>query len=267
MTTILDENQEQITLYLPSNVPCPFFENKTSHFVTVLNKPLKLKPDAKIALAEILYPSSILNVYEPINHIIFRKGKGVAYSRYLKSSYYSTTQELIRAIHSEFPSEFSSRIRYDKVSQSLKFAIHPDETIELRSGLAQMLGFVERTKFPFVPHDNLLRKQGPKIYRADVAPDVNLLTYSLFIYTDIVRDSVVGNTTVPLIGCIHVANNNLEKGYTHYVVPLLHFVKLNTSYLEKIEIRITDSTGENAKFSHGKCMVRLVITQTKDING
>ena len=79
MSSVLGNSSEGgvSTIFLPSNAKCDYFENKTSHFVTDLAEPINLKPGAKIALAEIIYPNSIMNVFEPMTEIHLSKKRGI----------------------------------------------------------------------------------------------------------------------------------------------------------------------------------------------
>ena len=67
-----------------------------------LSEPITLKPGAKIALAEIIYPNSIMNVFEPMTEIHLSKKKGIKtgdYNRTITGKNYCNIDQLIRAIN------------------------------------------------------------------------------------------------------------------------------------------------------------------------
>ena len=78
MSSVLGNSSEGgfSTIYLPSNTKCDYFENKTS-LVVDLSEPITLKQGAKIALSEIIYPNSIMNVFEPMTEIHHSKKEDI----------------------------------------------------------------------------------------------------------------------------------------------------------------------------------------------
>ena len=84
MSSVLGKSSEGglSTIYLPSNTKCDYFENKTSNFVVDLSEPITLNPGAKIALAEIIYPNSIMNVFERMTKIHLSTKNGTKTGHY-----------------------------------------------------------------------------------------------------------------------------------------------------------------------------------------
>ena len=93
----------------------------------------------------------------------------------------------------------------------------------LNGRLSQILGFLDKKEFKH-SNDPAGRKKRC-IYKADVPSDVNLLTYSIFIYSDIVYPTHVGNQSVPILGIIHCNHQNRSQ-YTHRTLPIWNYDRL-----------------------------------------
>ena len=117
MAAVLGDTSNSLTtLYIPSNTKCEYFKNKTSHFKVDLSDPIDLKPGSKIALSEIIYPNSILNVYKSISRVYLQKEPGLGYVRFLKENYYSTDEQLFDEINNVLEeADFESRVRKNGV--------------------------------------------------------------------------------------------------------------------------------------------------------
>ena len=80
---------------------------------------------------------------------------------------------------------------------------------------------------------------------------------SIFVYTDIIKDKIVGDTQVPLLGAlpvIEIPGNQLYWAFQH---PL--YVPIIKNFIDTIEIKMTDETGKTIMFKDGLAIVRLHI--------
>jgi len=72
------------------------------------------------------------------------------------------------------------------------------------------------------------------------------LTQLLFIYTDIIKEQLVGNSRSALIRTVHVENDHSKGAYVSYQYP--QYFPVNSTEIDSINIRITDETGQPVEF-------------------
>lgn len=79
---------------------------------------------------------------------------------------------------------------------------------------------------------------------------------SLYVYTDIVKYQYVGDTLAPLLRNVVVPPNNSLSTQT-VIFDSPHYLPVNKSVIETINIKITDEQGNNIKFRRGKSIIKL----------
>ena len=79
--------------------------------------------------------------------------------------------------------------------------------------------------------------------------DVNYRNHTVYVYTDIIKNVVVGNTEAPLLRCTGVKNNSEEAMMT-YDFPNPVYVPLNTNYFKEVTIYLRDSFGDPIPFQY-----------------
>ena len=92
--------------------------------------------------------------------------------------------------------------------------------------------------------------------RPEDMTDVNYRNHTVYVYTDIVKNVVVGDTEAPLLRCTGVKNNS-EEAMTTYNFPNPVYVPLNTNYLKEVTIYLRDSFGDPIPFKYGEVVVLL----------
>lgn len=277
------EPQKSFYVTLPSNVSSPsYHENKTSHFITHLPKPIEVR-DYEVALCEICYPHSFDNIYGPINKIIFEAHIGsMSYVRRYRSiipSYYQSVEDVVKAINEQKPSEFKGEFAFEKYGRiRVKLVLFEGEGVKLHPTLAALLGFkthkwvaininesdiappsnpVVITQSP--PGDDVDRtrtKRAPRMrFKAERIGDKKSLLYNIFVYSSICKESLVGNDYFPLLRTINIEGE--EGQYIHKTFETPHYIRLVSDFLHRIDIRITDDQGEPVHFTYGKLIVKL----------
>ena len=81
-----------------------------------------------------------------------------------------------------------STLRVNNKTGLCEIIVESEETIKVHRKLANILGFIDKVEFANVGNTPSL----PRAYAGDVVPDINLLTFSLYIYSDIVYPTRVG---------------------------------------------------------------------------
>lgn len=279
-------DSREISLYLPSNTECSFHENKTSDFITVLNKPIELEDNAEIALLEIIYPNRFHNIHHPINVLKFYKPYSDIHYSNLSDGYYRTANDIMSALNNCVPPGFKTKFSYDEITDKTRIVIGKDEELEIHEKLSAMLGFFGKTVFVMTEGVNTIHKRDVETVELDLtiienkpidetletvdldnesvefyskqSLNLRLSTFALYIYSSIVESTIVGNSLVPLLGIINT-NPSEKAPEVHLSIEKVNFIKLNTNRLQNIDIQVRDSQGDLIKFRTGNIILRLLI--------
>ena len=86
--------------------------------------------------------------------------------------------------------------------------------------------------------------------------DFNYKNHTVYVYTDIIKNIVVGDTEAPLLRCMAVKNKSQEDMMT-YDFPNPVYIPLNTNYLKEVTIYLRDSFGDPIPFDYGEVVAIL----------
>ena len=195
-TPSLNDGGRRVYVTLPSNSSSAYYpDNTLSDFTTKLFKPIDLTGEWEVALTEISFPHSFYNITEPFNRILY---SGNGSTRKVKtfnipSGYYHDLKELFLTMH-EMMDELGQRnikLTLNKNTQKVKVKLDGGAFIDFRAELAAMLGFVGKgpEKLVWVRHLNM--------HDAELPVDLNSGMYSLYLYSDIVEDQLIGDVFAP----------------------------------------------------------------------
>ena len=134
-----------------------------------------------------------------------------------------------------------------------------DEFVTLHPTLARMLGF---------PMDHLTNvgkdaKDRLKI-KSSLLPSLGTELFNLYIYSNIVKETLVGDTLVPLLRTIPVMGENGDYISKTFETP--HYLPLARDFFQNIEIKITDDIGQNVQFKFGKTIIKLYFRRKPKFN-
>lgn len=93
-------------------------------------------------------------------------------------------------------------------------------------------------------------------------PDLRISCYNIYCYSNLVRNSLVGNSQVPLLRAIAVDQENDQK-HVGLSFDRLRYRPLSSNFFEYIDIRLTDDMGEDLEFKSGKVIVTLKFKRKK----
>lgn len=86
--------------------------------------------------------------------------------------------------------------------------------------------------------------------------DVNYRNHTVYVYTDIIKNVVVGDTEAPLLRCTGVKNSSEEPMSTYdFLNPV--YIPLNTNYLKEVTMYLRDSFGDPIPFEYGEVVALL----------
>ena len=253
---------DEFYVTLPSNSSFDYYpDNTLSDFTTKLFKPLDLPGEWEVALTEISFPHSFYNIVEPFNAILY-SGDGTARNTELikiPPGYYNDLDELFIAMHELMNSLGKSNIKIilNKNTQKVEVKLKDGAFIQFEPELAAMLGFVDSSN-----EGGLVTYRVLNTHEANLPIDLNAGMYSLYLYTNIIEDQLVGDAFAPLLRIVHMDKKGSGEVITRtYQSP--HFVKVRMKHFDTITVRIRRDTGEKIKFQRGKIVAKLCFRPVK----
>lgn len=143
-------------------------------------------------------------------------------------------------IKSSFTFKYDDKLnRFDLITQ------HANAELKMYKGLNDVLGF-KNSEFSF----------NQKPYKSEM--EVNLMRgiNSLFLYCDCCEFIRVGNTQAPLLRSI-AFNSKIygEMIHVNYINPI--YIKVNKTFIDKIELMLCDAAGDLVPFAEGLTVVVL----------
>ena len=260
------DNYDDFTIHLPSNTR--FIEaNTASKYVVKLALSPNLSGEWECGLKEIHYPHTWHNITDFYDkqflrmQVIIKEARGTAYEDvYLQGGYYKNNSDLVKEIQKKIRGviyqdpelEASIKVSYDEFSRKINFEIPHRLEIGINPQLAAVLGFDNQPK----TWVSLRKKhEKPKFPMA-----INLVD-ALYVYSDVVQTSLVGDAMVPLLRIVPVVGEYGKMSHIEYIKPVYYpLAKLNFS---TVEIFITDSAGRKIDFPYGKTTIMLHFRRRK----
>ena len=261
----MDVSQRSFYMMLPSNVKYDVSRNTASHFITPLARALELpSKDWEVTLVEVNYTYSFYNILPPINKIHFGKHNSditiQVVTRYVDVGFYRSLSKPIDAIKSKKPGFICGYFKKEIITYTVNtlnetndgttVSLGKDEFVTLHPALARILGFPinHLTNHRKVPKDRLRIK-------SSLLPSLGTELFNLYIYSNIVKETLVGDTLVPFLRTIPVIGENGDYISKTFETP--HYLPLARDFFQHIEIKITDDIGENVQLKFGKTIIKL----------
>ena len=94
------------------------------------------------------------------------------------------------------------------------------------------------------------------IFKFKVDLHVHRSFSSLFIYSDIVDFTSVGDIVAPILRVVPI-NPVIEFVHVHKEFKNLHYIPVSKSVIDQVHISIKTETGSNVPFVTGKTMIKL----------
>lgn len=235
---------------LPSDSSMKYFiDNKISHFITRLPKPIELKGEWEVGLSEFFYPHTWYNVMFGNNAFSYDLGDGIVYDGEIREGFYHSVKDILHAIMSVSAFEGRIKLSFNPVSKLVRVELREGAKILFKDGLARMLGF----------HPTWVEDQFPNIrlspFIADPCADYRVL----MLYTDIIEPQVVGDVFAPLLRIVNVTGNDGDMVLEQYDRP--HYLPVNRKIIETLEIVIRMHNGNLTPFERGRSYVKLHFRQ------
>lgn len=244
-------------------------DNTQSEFTTQFKSPVELNDKYEVALSEICYSMNIsmklgtmkiffwdetkklyttivdfslqMSGFEPysdffraLNLILFEQAKNVTNKDIsLLIEYHEKTQNIFSKPFTPIHG-FNNRL--------FNLALPKNVFCSFHGRIASVLGLEENVKYNKTDHG---------------FPYFTQLLDSIFVYTDIIEDQIVGDNVAPLLR--NMATQNANFSYMTSTFDNPHYVQLKKTRLNSINMRLTDIYGENIHFNSklSKVIIKL----------
>ena len=252
----------QFFIILPSNSSMDLFpNNKTSNFKVNLPNNLELNCSKwEVALSEIQFQHTWYNIREGRNVIVKdlnsheNETVGVKTKITIPAGHYSSVEDILSKLNrNNYTEKNSQSIHYhfNALSQRTIITIPKQSILNMNgSDIAHCLGFDGKAILNNVNNDKEI-----SVVSSSIASTENMYK-SMYVYTDIIENQYVGNVRVPLLRVVPITSKYGDVSCIKYDKP--HFISLNRSNIQTIEINLKDDTGEFISFEAGKAIVTLV---------
>ena len=262
---------EHFYVTLPSNSSLQYYgKQPMSNYKTRLARDIHLNVNEwEVGLAEFIYPITWHNVmkgYFTVRKLV--KNDWTYIHGKIPDNRYDDVQDLLMILENEIHSilgDQKSNIKFSFLNtRFVKVYIADGYAIKLSPSLSQVLGFGDHDNIcELRNHKTMGRYETCEVRKTDdnntlLSPfiaDVDRGMRSLFIHCNIVSAQLVGDLHVPLLRTVAV------KGRTGDVVAKsfsnIHYMRIERSDFQEIEIHITDETGKTVPFQQGRVIVKL----------
>lgn len=254
-------------LTLPSNTG----QNKhAASFRITLPRRIQLSGEWEVALSELIYPHSWYNVRAPDNifYILFKgENEGIApipqsaltLRCSIPEGYYNSANDLmktmetrIRQQHPWVPDPLPVKFVFDNVLNRVSIdLVLPAIDIQLSKALTYMLGYDGETFEDISDAPGL----------APHPPDMRAGVVSLYVYSDLVEHTIVGNTVAPLLRAVAIQSNFGDIVDKVFQIP--HYVPVLKKDFDTIEIEIKTDQNRVVDIQFGKTIVKLHFRRRK----
>ncbi len=228
-----------------------YSSNSASSYQIRMPRTFYLKGKYEVALAEIQYPHSWTTMRKEIAYSIFyRQGiNGTLSILSIPEGYYKDIKDLCNTINAQLDERLEEKtiyFKFDEITRRITLKLQDEYEVYFSTGLAEILGFI-----PLKWYHNLEKAE----HKADVKHGF----YTLFVYCSLCEAQVVGDYYVPLLRTVNIQGHDGDVIMKSYGEP--HYVPVNTSKFDTIEINIKDDTGHNVSFQSGKVVCKLHFRQ------
>ena len=260
----------QFYVTLPSNASMDTYPNNTvTDYATKLPHPLELDGQWEVGLVEMTYPITWYNVERGECHLLIEFESGEKLSNIkLPEGRYETSRDLVYEIKRLVKKHIQRYIDAQNAIGNIPDVVlindaknfnQPDielnektQKVAIQTGgcrivlspkLADLLGFEQR-----------LLPKGDK-WEAVSAADVNRGYNCLFVYCNVVVDSIVGDVRAPLLRTVNVKGRYGDSVREIFVKPL--YIPVRRNRFDMIEISIKGETGRPVSFNSGSSCATL----------
>jgi tRNA U38,U39,U40 pseudouridine synthase TruA len=278
--------RESFYITLPSNVKS-FENNKISSYKTKLASKILLDGEWEVGVSSVKYTKSWFNVrkncymklYEsPPNDLDFTSAEKIIKGQtevlngnlytverflVLEEGHYMNVDEMIDYINLKLKSNFKNKnveFFYNRLNRhcTMQWSHKLNQKVffSLDDTLSDLLGF-SRDFDQFVTHDTYSAK------KSESGTNLTGGLHSMFIYTDIIEPSFVGDKIAPLIQTVGINSSSSFGDDYEVTYDNIHYHRLLTNEFETIEINIRDEVSSFIEFQFGRVIITFHLRKWK----
>ena len=274
-------SSSQFYIHLPSDSSLNVYpDNTVAKYTTKLANAINLDGQYEVGLSEIIYPTDYYNIDNRgedytfgIKQIVVLENNEKTQESYfikrkIESALYYSKSELISKIYSQINRDIGERnipatvmIDFDSSGRVTIVISRYGPTVsviteqgamvsmffELSEQFSKRLGFDKKVSISL---------DDPNTVRADHKFDLHMGKKLMYIYSDIVSYSLVGDVSVPLLRACSLPEPSTNNTI-HLSFPDIHYKPVQKSQLDTIEISLNTEEGMSMPFQSGKVLVTL----------
>jgi hypothetical protein len=242
---------------LPSNASYRQYpDNTNSDYRVQLERPLVLDAGAwEVGMTDIIYSNSWHNVDEgelSLNYVHRSDDSPSRVDMRIALGRYVSVREVVDALVRTFAQHRVSNVLivvYDDVTNRVRFSLNHDYALKdnkpflaVSKDLSEILGFPARTAI-----------FGPTALGS--TPDINRGMTSLYVYSDVVSDRLVGDALAPLLRVVPISNARNDTSHVEF--SSVHYLPVADHSIEVVRMRVMRDNGDEVRFNGGKVIVNL----------
>ena len=208
----------------------------------------------EVALAEIQYPHTWPSMREDLEYFVCHRPIGADDHRCsrIPLGYYKNIVQLCGEINRRIAEREEKEnvivFKYHEITRRVYIKTAGYE-VSFSEPLAEILGFRSRWEGIWYPNFSTAERKA----------DLKHGFYTLYVYCSLCEAQVVGDYYVPLLRTVAIQGHDGDLVMKTYSEP--HYVPVNTSKFDTIEINIKDDTGQDVAFESGKVLCKLHFRQ------
>ena len=272
-------SESHFYVHLPSDSSLTVYpDNAIAKYTTKLPKTIELDGQYEVGLSELIYPTHYFNFDNRektykfwIRYLVKKVNpetneeedvEDVKKKRLVRSGHYKSVHDFLAKFNKQITDEFTDKelpndcIRFVKDDDRLVLMVNSPRSASSVAGisfamspqLAVRLGYDEQVD-P-VPLSNNNRIRAKNSFELDMGKNL------MFVYSDIVSHSIVGDVSAPLLRVCNLPTAPTERSI-HLSFTDVHYKPVHKTHFESIAVSINTEEGMLMPFQSGKLLITL----------
>lgn len=265
------------------------YKNKASQFTTMFPDPINLPGNWQVGISEIIFPTTIRNITgDNCNiRIDIKKSAGHGFAElkipegnYNAKTFVQNLNDIIRSSQSAIEVDDEDDVKFERMrtrfffnthSNKIGATLYKNERITMSKDVAYRLGIdvedevkndIGGEVVTWLDRLNLDRSLpvSKMIKVFPFQPNFEAGFETMYVYTDIIDWTYVGNKKMPCIKIVHLAesmNNPKNVKSVSYKYNPVEFFDVSRKSILELTVKLCDGMGQPIRFYGGKTVVKL----------
>ena len=268
-------------VHLPSDASLDVYpDNAIAKYTTKLPKTIDLDGRYEVGLSEIIYPTDYFNfdnrdkefrfwiryvvtTLNPETNEEEEERVQVKKKRLLKSGHYKSVDDFLTNFNKQIIDEFTDRelpnncVRFVKDDDDrLVIVIDRPRSVSSVAGISLVMSPRLQRRLGFDDQIGPVSLSENNRIRAENSFELDMGKNLMYVYSDIVSHSIVGDVSAPLLRVCNLPTSPTERS-VHLSFVDVHYKPIRKTHFESITISINTETGELMPFISGKVLITL----------